>query len=449
MSLDTTTLTVAEAGRLLRGRTLRATDLADAALARIDADNARLNAFIAVTAEAARVQAARADAELAAGVDRGALHGIPISLKDLFDVEGLPTTAASRVREGHVATADAAIVRNLKRAGAVLVGKTNLHEFALGTTSEDSAFGPARHPVDPSRSPGGSSGGSAASVVAGMSFATVGSDTGGSIRIPAAACGLVGLKPAFGEVSCEGVVPLSRRLDHVGPLARTVADARLLFHVLAGRRTAAHGPDTASLSGLTAGLPRGYLFERLQDDVRAAFERALARLRGAGLDTRDVALPHAAETPAVYLTLCLAEAAAIHARTLEAMGDLYTKPVRLRLEMGRYIPGEDYVRALAGQRLLRAEVDAALAGVDVLVLPTLPIVAPPIGAATVRVGEADEPVRNIMLRLTQLFNLTRHPAITLPIGSSAEGLPIGLQIVGTATDRLLDVAEAFEAALGE
>ncbi len=259
----------------------------------------------------------------------------------------------------------------------------------------------------------------------------------------------MGLKPAFGEVSCDGVVPLSRHLDHVGPLAKTVEDARLLFDVLRGRdaRTSEPGEKAVHLSGVRAGIPRGYLFERLQDDVRAAFDRALGLLKEAGLETRDVEMPHASDTPAVYLVLCLAEAAAVHARTLETMADGYTTPVRLRLEMGRYIPAEDYVRALAGQTVLRAEVDAALADVDVLVLPSLAIDAPPIGASTVPVGGADEPVRNIMLRLTQLFNLTRHPAITLPAGVSGEGLPIGLQLVGTSTDRLLSVAEATETAL--
>jgi aspartyl-tRNA(Asn)/glutamyl-tRNA(Gln) amidotransferase subunit A len=259
----------------------------------------------------------------------------------------------------------------------------------------------------------------------------------------------VGLKPAFGEVSCDGVVPLSRHLDHVGPLAKTVEDARLLFDVLRGRdaRTGEPGANATHLRGVKAGIPRGYFFERLQDDVRAAFDRALELLEESGLETRDVEIPHVSDTSAVYLAICLAEAAAVHARTLETMADGYSTPVRLRLEMGRYIPAEDYVRALAGQTVLRAEVDAALANVDVLVLPSLAIVAPPIGASTVPVAGADEPVRNIMLRLTQLFNLTRHPAITLPVGVSGEGLPIGLQLVGASTDRLLPVAEGIETAL--
>ena len=223
------TLTIDEFGHRLRARELTAEQVTDACLRRIEEDNPRLNAFILVMADAARHQAREADRELAAGRDRGPLHGVPISIKDLIDVAGTPTTAASRVREGHVATHDAPVIVALREAGAVIIGKTNLHEFAFGTTNEESAFGPARNPHDDSRSPGGSSGGSAASVAAGMALATLGTDTGGSIRIPAAACGIVGLKPRHGEVSTDGVVPLSHRLDHVGPLARTVTDAWLVY----------------------------------------------------------------------------------------------------------------------------------------------------------------------------------------------------------------------------
>src|SRR5438552_6861764 len=227
---EVTDATIGELGRKLRAKEVRAVDVVEACLQRIHERNPGLNAFILVMGEEARRQAREADRELAAGRDRGPLHGVPISLKDIFDVRGVPTTAASRVRDGHVAARDAPAVAHLRQAGAVIVGKTNLHEFAFGTTNEDSAFGPARNPRDPSRSPGGSSGGSAASVAAGMALATIGTDTGGSIRIPAAACGVVGLKPSLGEVSTAGVVPLSRTLDHVGPLAQSVTDACLVYH---------------------------------------------------------------------------------------------------------------------------------------------------------------------------------------------------------------------------
>jgi aspartyl-tRNA(Asn)/glutamyl-tRNA(Gln) amidotransferase subunit A len=454
MPLDLTTLTLAGAARGLRDGAFTSVDLTEAALARIEADDARINAFITVTATLARAQALQADAERSRGVDRGALHGIPISVKDLFDLEGTPTTAASRVREGHVAETDAVAVARLRAAGAVFVGKTNMHEFALGTTSEDSAFGAVHHPLDPSRSAGGSSGGSAASVIAGMCLATIGSDTGGSIRIPAAVCGLVGLKPAFGELSCEGVYPLSVSLDHIGPLARTVEDARLFYTVLRGETA---GLDTVAPpaavglppGGLRLGIPRGYFFDKLQPEVRASFDRALEQLTAAGVVTDIVSVTHAADAPSIYLPICLREGFAVHAPTLETMPDRYTAPVRERFLMGGGISAENEARARAAREVFRQDVEAALGDRDALVLPTLPIVAPPLGAATVPMETGEEPVRTAMLRLTQPFNLSRHPAITLPIAPSPAGLPIGLQLVGRDTARLLEVAASVERALRE
>jgi aspartyl-tRNA(Asn)/glutamyl-tRNA(Gln) amidotransferase subunit A len=440
------TLTVEEFGRRLRAREVTAEQVAEACLRRIDEDNPRLNAFILVMADSARQQAREADRELARGRDRGALHGVPISIKDLIDIAGTPTTAASRVREGHVARHDAAVVVALRERGAVLIGKTNLHEFAFGTTNEESAFGPARHPHDPSRSPGGSSGGSAASVAAGMALATIGTDTGGSIRIPAAACGLVGLKPGYGEVSTEGVVPLSRQLDHVGPLARTVTDASLVYRALRQGlgESLSKPPAPRPVSTLRLGVPRDYFCALLDDEVRARFDEALDRLRAAGARVEDVTIRHASFTPAVYLHLVLADAAACHAATLERVPERYTPPVRMRLEMGRYILAEDYIRALEGREILRREVNSALALHDALVLPALPIPAPPIGAPSVQVGGTTEPVRNLMLRQTQLFNLTGHPAIAVPAGRTAGGLPCSVQLVGAETGQLLPAALACE-----
>src|SRR5712672_1568062 len=250
-------MTIQEFGQKLRAKAITSVEIVEACLARIEAGNPATNAFILVMAEEARRQAREADRELAAGRDRGPLHGVPISLKDLFDVRGVPTTAASRVREGHVAERDAPAVAHLRQAGAVFIGKTNLHEFAFGTTNEDSAFGPARNPHDPSRSPGGSSGGSAASVASGMALASIGTDTGGSIRIPAAACGVVGLKPRHGELSTDGIVPLSHTLDHVGPLAQSVSDACLVYHALLGDAHATP-PAPMPLHGLRLAVPRKY-----------------------------------------------------------------------------------------------------------------------------------------------------------------------------------------------
>jgi aspartyl-tRNA(Asn)/glutamyl-tRNA(Gln) amidotransferase subunit A len=438
-------MTIEEFGRRLRAREVSAEQATEACLQRIEAENATLNAFIRVTADDARQAARERDRELAAGHDRGPLHGVPISIKDLIDMRGLPTTAASRVREGHVAARDAAVITHLREAGAVFVGKTNLHEFAFGTTNEDSAFGPARNPKDPSRSPGGSSGGSAASVAAGMALATIGTDTGGSIRIPAAACGIVGLKPTIGEVSTDGVVPLSRTFDHVGPLAQNVTDAFLLFHALLGDHIAAP-PAPMPLHGVRIAVLRKYFCDVLDEDVRARFEEAVARLRDAGVHVDEIAIRHADLVSAIYLHISLPDAAAYHALTLDTMPERYTPNVRMRLEMSRYLLAEDYARALAGRDALRREVDAALAQHDALLVPTLPIPAPPIGAATVEVAGQSQQVRAMMLRLTQPFNVSGHPVVSMPAGTTRTGLPVGVQLVGCRqqTDALLRIALACE-----
>jgi aspartyl-tRNA(Asn)/glutamyl-tRNA(Gln) amidotransferase subunit A len=439
--------TILELARALRARQTTAEAVVERCLQRIAERNPTLNAFITVFEDDAREQARTADREIDGGKYRGPLHGVPISLKDLFDVRGAATTAASRLRHGHVAERDAAAVTALRQAGAVIVGKANLHEFAFGTTNEDSAFGPAHHPIDPSRSPGGSSGGSAAAVADGMCFASMGTDTGGSIRIPAAACGLVGLKPPYGELSTEGVVPLSPTLDHIGPICRSVEDAAIVYHALRGSQ---HPAERASEPRpLKLAIPRHYFLAALEPQVAAGFETACERLRDSGATLTDVSIPHAGDIVAIYLHIVLPEAAAYHAKTLERRPEDYTPNVRLRLEMGRYILGEDYARALGGRELIKREIDAALEGVDGLFLPALAIPAPKIGVPTVRIGGAEEPVRNIMLRCTQAFNISGHPAIALPCGATTEGLPIGAQIVGAYGDTtsLLRVATAVEAAL--
>jgi len=441
-------LAITELAPLIAAGHLSSVDLTTACLAEIEAHNDALRAFITVTAEEALGQARERDAETAAGRCRGPLHGIPVSLKDLIDQRGVATTAASRVRDGHIAAIDAPVTARLREAGAVFVGKTNLHEFAFGTTSDDTAYGAVRNPHDQTRSPGGSSGGSAVGILTGMSVASIGTDTGGSIRIPSAACGAVGLKPTYGELPADGVVPLSRSLDHVGPLARSVADAWLLYLVMRGNAPAAGASwaDARRISGLRLGVPRPYVHDILDDEVRGRFAESLAWLRQAGAETVDVAIPHASDTATIYQHMSLPEAAAYHAASIDAHPERYTPNVRLRIEMGRYVLAEDYARAQRGREILRAEVDRALAEVDALVLPTLPIPAPPIGAPTVEVSGKTESVRNLMLRLTQIFNLTGHPAISIPCGSTADGLPCGFQIVGRRddTEALLAVAAACE-----
>ena len=433
------------AAGLARGR-VTAVQAVEACLSVIESRERDIHAFVRVDADAAREAAKLADAEIASGNYRGPLHGVPLSVKDLIDIAGLPTTAASRSRIQHMATEDAVVIRRLRRTGAVLLGKCNLHEFAFGTTGEDSAFGVTRNPFDLDRSAGGSSGGSAAAVATGMSYGSIGTDTGGSVRIPAAACGVVGLKPGYGELPSEGVVPLSASLDHVGPLARTVDDVSLLFAAIAGRSNAAIEPSSVPrVRDVRLGLLRGYFFELLDGGVRTAFDEALSRLRDAGCQIDEVEITDADFTPATYLHIILPEASTVHDAMLRERPDDYSAPVRLRLEMGRYVLAEDYLRAQAGRRHLRATVNRALSDCTALVLPTLPIPAPPLGVADMTVDGTSESVRSLTLRLTQLFNLTGHPAISLPSGRVG-ALPCGLQLVGHigATPDLLSVARACE-----
>ena len=438
--------TVTDVAPRVRAHALSPVSLVHSCLENIEAQRSS-NAFISVLAEQAIGEAERAELEIAAGRYRGPLHGIPIAIKDLIDVAGTTTTSGSAV-PGYVATHDAPVVQRLRAAGAIVIGKTNLHEFAFGTTSDESAFGPVRNPRDPSRSAGGSSGGSAAALASGMCYGAVGTDTGGSIRIPAAACGIVGIKPTLGELSCEGVVPLSATLDHVGPMALTVADAGLLFQAMKGTAIASIAPTGGRL---TFGLATRYFMEPIDPDVSVAVERARDALRAAGHKVIDVRIQNAEWTPDVYLHIVLPEASLYHAPLLEAYADRYCPIVRLRLEMGSYVLAEDYVRALRMRDVLVRNVDRAFeqSGCDALLLPALAIPPPPLGATTVDVGGATQPVRAAMLKLTQLFNLTGHPAVALPGTDGQDGLPRGLQLVGSRgrTERLLEIAVAVEAAL--
>lgn len=443
--------TISEVAPKVASGTITSEKLTENCLATIAELNPKLNAFITVTADAALARARQADKEIAGGRYLGPLHGIPISLKDLIDFEGTATTAGSLVRKNMIAASDAVVTRRLRDAGAVFVGKTNLHEFAFGTTSEDSGFGPARNPHDPSRSPGGSSGGSGIAVATGMSLGSIGTDTGGSIRIPAAACGVVGLKPEWGRISTHGVVPLSRQLDHVGPLAASVADAWMLYNALqAPKARVSMLPEAAVLKGLTFGMPKRYLFDRLDEDVERVLMQTIDLLRSSGATITEVTLPHADDIATVYLHLVFGDAAEYHAPTLEARPQDYTPNVRLRLEMARYVLAEDYIRALRGKAVITAEIDRALQGVAALICPALAIPAPPIGAATVPIKGGTEAVRSVMLRCTQPFNLSGHPAIAVPCGKTPAELPVGLQLVGHKgrTPALVQAALGVERAVG-
>jgi len=436
--------TIATAAAALAAGHLSVRALVELSLAAIEEHGSATNAFTRVDAGDARRAADARDRDRAAGHVRGPLDGIPISVKDLIDEAGVVTTAGSKVLGNRRAERDAAVIARLRAAGAIVIGRTNLHEFALGTTSEESAFGSVHHPRDPARSAGGSSGGSAAAVALGMGLASVGTDTGGSVRIPAAACGVVGLKAGAGEVPVDGVIPLSRSLDHVGPLTRTVEDAATMYAVMAGLDVVPLKPVT--LVGLRIAWLDGYFAHPLEPEVRAAVEAAATRLANEGVDIRRTTLPGADAIATTYVNIVLPEAAHWHAAYLDSHAADYTPAVRHRMLLGRSVAAVEYLEAQATRTVLTAAVDGLLQTADVLMLPTLPLLAPLLGAelVTLEGGTTPMPVRSAMLKHTQPFNLTGHPAISLP--ASAPGLPVGLQLVGRRgeTRRLLDIAAGLE-----
>ena len=444
---------IRELARQIRNGQTTTLQIVDQCLQAIAEHEKDINAFITVLTDEAQAQARRTDEEIKRGEDRGLLHGIPISIKDIIDLDGVPTTAASAVRQGHRATSDATVIARLRAAGAIFIGKCNLHEFAYGTTGEDSAFGPTRNPRAPDRLAGGSSSGSAASVAAGMALASIGTDTGGSIRIPAAACGVVGLKPTQGELITEGIVPLAPTLDHVGPLANTVGDAALIYQVMAGGARRIDTDDVVRHTkqpGRQLGLLQPYFLDQLDADIRRSFEETVDHLRKAGYTIRELGIGHADTIATTYRLTQLYEAFQIHEHLLETRFDHYSPDVRDRLSLGRHVSEYDYHRMQVDRAVLQTEVDRNLDGIDALILPTLAIPAPKPGSTHALIDGQLQDLRAVSLRLTQLFNLTGHPAISLPTGTTAAGLPSATQLVGRRhhTESLLQLASEFEATLG-
>ena len=446
---DPTDLTIAEAQRLVRRRDLSPLELVEAYVARIRRLDDRLNAFVTVTEERAVERARTLEAELAAGRWRGPLHGIPIALKDNIDTAGVLTTAASAVFADRVPDEDAEVVTRLEAAGAIVLGKLNMHEFAYGGTSAFTHTGPVRNPWDTDRIPGGSSGGSGAAVAARLCAGALGTDTGGSVRIPAAHCGIAGLKPTYGLASIRGIVPLSVSLDHVGPMCRSVADAALMLQPMAGydprgiASIEADIPDYAGAlrrrtSAMRLGVPRAF-YEDVDPQVLAAVERALGVLGDLTAGTRDVELPPlpAARTVGV-------EAYAYHADLLEEHRGRYAESTLARIEGGAEMSAADYAEARYQLTLVRKAVAAVFDDVDVLVTPTL--VELPVSVETAMASPLEATA--ILIRNTAPFNGYGTPAITVPCGFSREGLPIGLQLCGRALGEVdvLALAHAYEQA---
>ena len=454
-------LTMASAARRLRNGSLSSVELTRTVLERIAALNPKTNAFIAVTSERALAEAERADKALESGQRVGFLHGVPLSIKDLIDTAGIRTTAASRVFADRIPADDAAVVRRLAEAGAVLVGKTNLHEFAFGVTNVNPHYGPARNPWNLERMSGGSSGGSAVSVALSMALGSLGSDTGGSIRIPSALCGTVGLKPTYGLVSLNGVIPLSPTLDHVGPIARTVEDAAILLEAIAGfdardpcsvdvpARPYSRELD-GGVAGLRLGVPRKPFFERLESGVGRAVEEALGVLERLGAKPIEIEVADTASHEEIFRNIATPEVYDYHAKYLETGPELYGADVRRRIQPGRDMPAVDYVNAQRDRVALKSAVAALFEDVDLLVLPALPITAPLIEQSVIDWGDETEPVLRALTRTTRLANLTGLPAISLPCGFSDSNQPIGLQMIGRGFEEstVLRAAYAYEQTAG-
>ncbi|MFJ9036908.1 amidase [Streptomyces sp. NPDC102406] len=446
-------LSLTEASRAIEARELSPLELTESVLARIDAVDGRLGAYVTVTAEAALSAAAHAEREIAATGPRSPLHGIPMGLKDLIDVAGLPTTASSRVRARHVAARDSHVAARLRAAGAVLLGKTHTHEFAYGLTTPQT-----RNAWDQDRVAGGSSGGSAVAVAAGAATFALGTDTGGSVRVPAALNGVVGLKPTYGLVPRSGVTSLSWSLDHVGPLTRTARDAALVLAATAGHdprdpaSVPAPPPDPTvggDLSGLRVGVPRNHYFDRVSSEVEDAVRRAVERLAELGARLVDVEIPMARHVQAIQWGLMVPEASAYHERSLRTTPDLYTPEVRVLLEAGELTSAGDYLRAQRARTMMRDAWARMFDGIDVLAAPTVPMTAATSGQDTVEWADGTvETVSDSYVRLSAPADITGVPALTLPVGHDRAGLPIGMQLMARAFQdaTVLRVGQVYEEA---
>ncbi|MBI3951644.1 MAG: amidase [Acidobacteria bacterium] len=448
------TLTIEVLSQRLRQKEVSPIMVVEAYLERIDAMDRQINAYITVMRDQALADACRYEQEILAGEYRGPLHGVPIALKDLYDIGGVPTTAASKIYADRVADEDAPSVARLRKAGAIILGKTNLHEFAYGATTEHSYFGPTRNPWDLERIPGGSSGGSGAAVAAGLCAVATGSDTGGSIRIPAALCGIVGIKPTYGRISCRGLVPLSWTMDHPGPLTRSVYDAAVMLEAMAG-----YDPrDPASVDrpvpnfttslrdgvhGLRVGIDPKWALYRIDSEVRTAFEAALVVLKDMGAEVVELSLSQIPEATEAALTILASEAAAIHEEFLHSRPQDYNANVHIRLEQGFLIRGVDYARARRVGQCLQRDLEEVFEMVNLIATPTCSVTAPKFGQQTVLLDGGETPVTAALTRFTRIFNLTGMPTITVPCGLSLQGLPIGLQLAGAVWNEEMVLRAAY------
>lgn len=455
---DLASLSLAAASRAIASGEVSPVDLVDACLERT-AQVEHLSAYIAVYAEESRQVAKAAEAMLAAGHRLGALHGIPIALKDNISVAGRVTTAGSKILEGWRPEEDATVVSRLKGAGAIILGKTNMHEFAWGGTSANPHYGEVRNPWNPERFPAGSSGGSGAVVAARSAYGALGTDTGGSIRLPSAINGIAGLRPTMGRVSNAGVVPLAWSMDTVGPMARTVEDCAIMFNSLAGYDPRDAGSARTATDDYTAELRRGveglrigvipdYFFSHLQKPVHDAVSAALAALEAAGATVVEVKAHHIHGNISAQLTIESAEPSTYHQRWLRERPEDYGDDVRLLLEVGEMLLATHYIQAQRYRTLLRAEFLDAFKTVDVFICPTLPFTATRVGETMVEIEEGDpEDMLSAIMQFTGVPSLTGLPSLNVPCGFDPDGLPIGMQVIGKPFDEsmLFRVGAAYQA----
>ena len=450
-------ISIKEAAGLISAHKVKPSELVEAHIERINATDDKLNSFVTILSESALQSSFIAEKEIMNGNYRGPIHGIPIGLKDLYDTAGTITTVGSKIYRKRLPQEDATVVSKLKEAGAIVVGKLQMHEFALGATSINPHDGPARNPWDTERITGGSSGGSASSVAAGQCMASLGTDTGGSIRIPSALCGIVGLKPTFGRVSRKGVFPLSWTMDTVGPMTRTVEDAALMLNAMVSFDPSDPGSSPhetedftsklgLGIKGLTIGVPQEYFYETTSPEVKEALNSAEKVFESLGAKVIPISIPVLEHSLAISGTIMLTEAASVHERNLKDRPFDIGDDVRLRLTQGSLYSAVDYLKAQRGRHEFNNQIDKAMETVDILLAPTVGIGAPKIDDKTVVLNGVEYPALALMPRLTRPHNICGLPTISIPCGFTSSGLPIGMQLAGRAFEDsvVIQTANAYE-----
>ena len=453
-------LSLIDLARRIKAGDLSPVELTEAYLGSIEQLNEKLKIYITVTQDQARSAARKAEDEIRQGTSHGPLHGIPYACKDIFLTRGVRTTGGSRVLEDWVPDYDAAVNERLTAAGAILLGKTNMYEFCHGSTGENSYYGTVKNPWDSTRLAGGSSSGSAAAVAQGLAPAALGSDVGGSVRVPAALCGVVGLKPTYGRISCYGAIPYAWSMDHVGCFTRTVKDAAIMLETLAGYDSRDPASVNAAVpsyteelrsnvQGMRIGVPQTFYFDHVDPEIVDAVQGALRSLEYLGARIVEMEIPPMEYSRTVSLVIQMSEALSYHSRYLPSKGHLYGADFRSGLAFGQFVLAEHYVRARRMVQRYRRQMAAVFEAIDVIATPTCPIVASPVGTVQVTTEGKVEVVGNALTRLTSFFGMTGHPALTLPCGLHSTGLPMGIQIIGPFFEEstVLRVAQAIETCL--